>query len=364
MKRKIYVLAAVLVSSLFLTACGSKEYLKDVKAEKYVTLGNYMGIEASVQKLEIPAGAVESYIEENFLAPKAEKVPVKGRSVQEGDVVNIDFVGYQDGVAFDGGTGTDFDLTIGSGRFIDGFETGLIGADEGDQVSLDLSFPDPYTPNPDLAGAPVVFEVTVNSISENKIPELTDELVKQLSAEGYDVGACQTAAELREWVKGLYEQSVQSTYDNQVETALASAIMDSSTFMELPEEMVERFTDSVENSMNARAASVGMTLAQYMQLYQGLDEAGYRAAFQENGERMAKQYMMYQAIADKEGLAPTEEEISKEASALMTLYGYTSEEELEKSVDMEAFKEDLMRKKVVAFLIENGNIQTTSTTID
>lgn len=364
MKRKIYVLAAVLVSSLFLTACGSKEYLKDVKAEKYVTLGNYMGIEASVQKLEIPAGAVESYIEENFLAPKAEKVPVKGRSVQEGDVVNIDFVGYQDGVAFDGGTGTDFDLTIGSGRFIDGFETGLIGADEGDQVSLDLSFPDPYTPNPDLAGAPVVFEVTVNSISENKIPELTDELVKQLSAEGYDVGACQTAAELREWVKGLYEQSVQSTYDNQVETALASAIMDSSTFKELPEEMVERFTDSVENSMNARAASVGMTLAQYMQLYQGLDEAGYRAAFQENGERMAKQYMMYQAIADKEGLAPTEEEISKEASALMTLYGYTSEEELEKSVDMEAFKEDLMRKKVVAFLIENGNIQTTSTTID
>lgn len=364
MKRKIYVLAAVLVSSLFLTACGSKEYLKDVKAEKYVTLGNYMGIEASVQKLEIPAGAVESYIEENFLATKAEKGPVKGRSVQEGDVVNIDFVGYQDGVAFDGGTGTDFDLTIGSGRFIDGFETGLIGADEGDQVSLDLSFPDPYTPNPDLAGAPVVFEVTVNSISENKIPELTDELVKQLSAEGYDVGACQTAAELREWVKGLYEQSVQSTYDNQVETALASAIMDSSTFKELPEEMVERFTDSVENSMNARAASVGMTLAQYMQLYQGLDEAGYRAAFQENGERMAKQYMMYQAIADKEGLAPTEEEISKEASALMTLYGYTSEEELEKSVDMEAFKEDLMRKKVVAFLIENGNIQTTSTTID
>lgn len=364
MKKRFWASAVIIVSSLFLTACGSKEYLKDVKAEKYVTLGNYMGIEASVQKMEVPAGAVDSYIEENFLAPKAEKVPVTGRPVQEGDVVNIDFVGYQDGVAFDGGTGTDFDLTIGSGRFIDGFESGLIGANEGDQVSLDLSFPDPYTPNPDLAGAPVVFEVTVNSISENKMPALTDELVKQLSAEGYNVGTCQTASELKEWVNSLYEQSAQSTYDNQLETALASAVMDNSTFKELPEEMVERFVGSVENSMNARAASVGMTLAQYMQLYQGLDEAGYRAAFQENGERMAKQYMMYQAIADKEGLAPTEEEISKEASALMTLYGYASEEELAKSVDMEAFKEDLMRKKVVAFLIENGNIQTTATTID
>ncbi len=198
--------------------------------------------------------------------------------------------------------------------------------------------------------------MTVNSISENKLPELTDELVVQLGAEGYNVGGCQTAAELREWVNGLYEQSAQSTYDNEVETALASAVMDNSTFKKVPEEMVERFTKSVENTMNARAASVGMTLAQYMQEYQNLDEAGFRAAFQENGERMAKQYIMYQAIADREGLAPTEEEIAGEISALMEVYGYASEEELRKSVDMEAFREDMMRKKVVAFLIENGNI--------
>lgn len=355
-RRKICVPAMALVSSLLLTACGSKEYLKDIKAEKYVTLGNYMGLEAVVEKMEVPDGAVESFIEDSFLASRAERVPVSGRRVQDGDTVNIDFTGYQDGVAFEGGTGENFELTIGSGQFIDGFESGLIGAEEGEQVSLDLSFPDPYSRNPDLSGAPVVFEVTVNSISENKLPELTDELVVQLGAEGYNVGGCQTAAELREWVNGLYEQSAQSTYDNEVETALASAVMDNSTFKKVPEEMVERFTKSVENTMNARAASVGMTLAQYMQEYQNLDEAGFRAAFQENGERMAKQYIMYQAIADREGLAPTEEEIAGEISALMEVYGYASEEELRKSVDMEAFREDMMRKKVVAFLIENGNI--------
>lgn len=355
MKRKICAIAAVLLSSLFLTACGSKEYLKDIKAEKYVTLGDYTGIEAAVARTEVPEGTVEQYISDNFLAPRAEKKPVTGRAVQEGDVANIDFVGYHDGVAFDGGTGTGFDLTIGSGQFIEGFEEGLIGANVGETRSLNLTFPDPYT-NPELAGQPVVFEVTVNSISESVNPELTDELVKELGEAGYNVGGSQTAQELTDWVNNLYEQSVESTYENEVETALASTIMEGSTFKELPEEMVERFTQSIENSMNARAASLGMTLAQYMQLYQGLDEAGYRAAFNEQGVRMTKQYIMYQAIADKEGLMPTEEEIAKETSALMTIYGYTSEEELKKSVDLESLEEDLMRKKVVAFLKDNGNI--------
>lgn len=363
MKRKICVLAAVFASSLFLTACGSKEYLKDIKAEKYVTLGTYTGIDATVTKMEVPEGAVESYIYDNYLEPKAEKVPVTGRAVQEGDVANIDFVGYHDGTAFDGGTGTDFDLTIGSGQFIEGFEEGLIGADIGETRSLNLTFPDPYT-NPDLAGEDVVFEVTVNSISENKAPELTDELVKQLGGEGYNTGGAQSVQELNDWVYNLYDQSLKSTYDNEVEIAIASTIMENSTFQELPEEMVKRFTMSIENNMNARAASMGMTLAQYMQLYQGLDETGYRAAFAEEGVRMTRQYIMYQAIADKEGLVPTQEEVSGEISALMTIYGYASEEELKKSVDVEALREDLMRKKVVAFLKENGNIQETAAIAD
>ena len=363
MKRKVCVIAAVFSTSLLLTACGSKEYLKDIKAEKYVTLGEYKGITATAEKPEVPDSLVENYITENFLTPKAEKTPVTDRSVREGDVVNIDFAGYRDGVAFEGGTGTDFDLTIGSGRFIEGFEEGLIGANVGDQVSLNLTFPDPYT-DPDLAGQPVVFEVTVNSISESKNPELTDELVKELAADGYNIGSSQTADELKEWVRDTYERAVQANYDNAVEAELASQIMENSTFQDPPEEMVKRFIQSIENNMSVRASSVNMTLAQYMQLYEGLDEAGYRALFDEEGLRMTKQYIMYQAIADKEGLAPTKEEISEELSALMTLYGYASEEELKKSVDETALEEDLMRKKVVAFLKENGNIQATTTTVD
>lgn len=356
MKRKICIMAAVVASSLFLTACGSKEYLKDIQTEKYVTLGAYTGIEAAASMPEVPEGAVESYINENYLAPKAKKVTVTDRAVQKGDVANIDFVGYHDGVAFEGGTGTSFDLTIGSRQFIDGFEDGLIGARIGETRNLNLTFPDPYI-DETLAGEDVVFEVTVNSISENRAPELTDELVEQLGEEGYNIGGAQTAQELNDWVAGLYEQSAQSTYDNELETALASQIMENCTFQEPPEEMVKRYTTSIENNMNIRASSLGMTLAQYMQLYQGLDEEGYRAVFDEEGARMTRQYIMYQAIAEKEGLMPTDEEVSEEISSLMTIYGYASEEELEKSVDLESLREDMMRKKVVAFLIENGNIQ-------
>lgn len=364
MKRKICVTAAVLSVSLLLTACGSKEYLKDIKAEKYVSLGEYKGITATADKPEVPESLVENYITENLLTPKAKKVPVTDRAVQMGDVVNIDFKGYRDGVAFDGGTAAGYDLTIGSGRFIAGFEEGLIGAKIGDQLHLDLSFPDYYPSNPELEGQPVVFEVKVNSITENQNPELTDELVKQLSAEGYNVGTCQTAEELKAWVRDTYEQAVQANYDSAIETQIASQIMDNSTFQEPPEEMVKRFTESIENNVNVRAASLNMTLAQYMQLYEGVDEEGYRTLFQEEGLRMTKQYIMYQAIADREGLAPTKEEIAEEKSAMMTLYGYASEEEWKKELDETAFVEDLMRKKVVAYLMEQGNIQATTTIED
>lgn len=364
MKRKICVSAAVLSVSLLLTACGSKEYLKDIKAEKYVTLGEYKGITATADKPEVPESLVENYIAENLLSPKAEKVPVTDRAVQNGDIVNIDFAGYRDGVAFEGGTGTDYDLTIGSGQFIAGFEEGLIGANIGDQRSLNLNFPDYYPRNPDLQGQPVVFEVTINSITESKNPELTDELVKELYDEGYNVGTCQTTDELKAWVRDTYERAVQTNYESAVETQIASQIMENSTFQEPPEEMVKRFTESIENNVNVRAASLNMTLAQYMQLYEGVDEEGYRALFQEEGLRMTKQYIMYQAIADREGLAPTKEEIAEEKSAMMTLYGYASEEEWKKNLDETAFEEDLMRKKVVAFLMENGDIQATTTIVD
>ncbi len=353
MKKKIGVLGAVLASAALITACGSKEYLKDINAEDYVTLGNYMGIEAQADEPVVEDGLVDMYLEYYILAPYKTSEEVTGRAIQEGDTANIDFVGYQDGVAFEGGTGEGFDLTIGSGQFIDGFEEGLIGANVGDKVSLNLTFPDPYPTNPDLAGAPVVFEVTVNSISEQKMPELTDEFVQSLG-----IPSCTNEKELRDYVYDYFYQSAVQNYDNTIETSMKDTIMAGCTFKEPPKEMVERIRQSIEDSMSAQAKSQGLTLAQYMQNYYGMDEEAYKEQFDKEALESTQQYIMYQAIADIEGLNPTDEEMQEEIDYRVEAYGYESEEAYRESTDVEVLREYLMRQNVTAFLRENGNITT------
>ena len=183
-----------------LTACGGKDagelkYVTDFKAEDYVTLGEYKEIEVAVESPEVSDSYLESALS-YMLAEDAEYVPVTGRSVVNGDKVIIDFEGKRDGVAFEGGTSSGYELTIGSGQFIDGFEEGVIGMEIGETRDLDLKFPDPYKPNPDLSGVPVVFTVTLHEISEPQVPELTDEYVA-----GLGLTDCSTVSEYEEYVR-------------------------------------------------------------------------------------------------------------------------------------------------------------------
>ena len=158
-------------------------YMKDLRAADYVILGNYKGVEITLDEPEVTDEYLEGYID-YVLQNSAVSTPVLDRPVEMGDVVNIDYVGKIDDVAFDGGTAQGYDLTIGSGRFIEGFEDGCIGMEVGETRDVEATFPDPYTNNPDLAGKVAVFTVTVNSISVEEIPELTDEYVQSLALEG------------------------------------------------------------------------------------------------------------------------------------------------------------------------------------
>ena len=177
-------MAAVFAAAALLTACGNKEYLKDIKAADYVTLGEYTGIEASAKEPVVEDGMVDLYIEMYIKPAYTTTEEVTDRAVETGDTVNIDYTGYIDGEVFDGGSATGASLTIGSKRFIAGFEDGLIGAEIGENVTLNLNFPDPYDPNPDLSGVPVVFEVKVNSIGKQIVSELTEDFVKSLNIYG------------------------------------------------------------------------------------------------------------------------------------------------------------------------------------
>ena len=353
--KKKPALALAAAVSVLATACGSKEYLKDIKASDYVTLGNYIGIEASAEAPVVDENIVDSYIA-LYVLPMCEAEEVSGRAVEEGDTVNIDFVGYLDGEAFEGGSGSDYELTIGAHQFIDGFEDGLIGADIGDQVSLDLTFPDPYPANTDLSGAPVVFDVTINSISRK---EITEEVVQSLGIEG-----CSTEEELRDALyNAFYENAVQN-YENTIETTMVDTIMANSTFKEPPADMVDRFYQYIEELVGEQAAAQNVTLEVYMKNYFGMDKEAYEAEFKDEALKEAQQYILYQAIADAEGLNPTDEELQEQIDLRVEAGDYESEEAYKEENDAELLREQLMRDKVMEFIKENGVIETTEAVED
>lgn len=356
--RKSVVLAVALAASAFLTACGSKgskEYLKDIDASDYVTLGNYIGVEASAAEPVVDDELVDMYINYYILPSYATTEEVTGRAIEEGDTVNIDYVGYIDGEPFAGGTGSNPSLTIGSGQFIGGFEDGLIGVNAGETVSLELTFPNPYQPNPDLSGVPVVFDVTVNSISKQTEPELNDEFVQSLGIEG-----CTTVKELRDYLYNLFYEDAVQTYENSIEATLVDTIMADSTFKEPPAEMVERLYQNLIDGYSAEAELQGLSLSDYMQYFYGMDEETYTERFREDALRGAQQYIMLQAIADIEGLDATDEQLQEEITRRVEVYGFESEEAYREGTDVETLKEQLMRENVMEFLKENGNITAIS----
>ena len=330
-------------------------YISGINAADYVTLGEYKGIEITEEDPSVSQEEVEQYIDRNFLVYYAVKNPIEDRTdVREGDTANIDYIGYRDGVAFDGGTAQGYDLVIGSGNFIPGFEDGLIGANVGDTVTLDLTFPEDYH-SEEMAGASVTFEVTINSLSISQLPELTDELVKEMA-----VGECSTVEELNSYIHDyLYSASI-STYDQNVKNDITGVVMNNCTFKEeLPSALVDRYYDILIEDLTATAASVGLDdLDTYMKNYYNMDELAYTVMLRNNSQTMAKQYIMFQAISDAEGLNMTDEEKAQNMEELAQNYRFQSVDELKEQMNEESLSEYMMAEKVVAFLIDNATINT------
>lgn len=335
-----------------LSACGKDTaYLSGIKASDYVTLGEYKGIEVTQPEPEVTDEYVDSYIE-YLRTQRTVMTEVTDRTtVQEGDTVNIDYAGYRDGVAFEGGTAQGASLEIGSGRFIEGFEEGLVGTEVGDTVSLNLTFPANYTPNPDLAGAAVVFEVTVNGISIAETPELTDELVKEFGIE-----ECSTVEELRSYVHDAFYAEAVSLYEDAVASDITKAVMANSIFSAPPEKMVERYQNMLLESMTAQAASYGVNLDTFMMNYYNMDKESYMEVFKEDATTMAQQYIVFQAIADTEGLSPSGDEVAAAMEEQVTDFGYDSVEAFKEEVGEEVFYEYLVSDKVMEFLKSNAVI--------
>ena len=266
------------------------------------------------------------------------------REAQLGDQVNIDYKGMKDGVAFDGGTAEGYDLVLGSNSFIDGFESGLVGAKKGEEVTPNLTFPDPSQNNPDLAGQAVVFDVKVNNVKEKTVPELTDDFVAKVSPEDG------TVEKLRENMKAFILEQKQYQIDNQRNTDILNAVIDKSEIVCATDDVDKNYETQVQYYTN-QASMYGLDLATYASLM-GMDEEGLKSELRNVARDMTKQEMLLKEIASRENITVTDED----REALAERYGYDSLESFLETADKEIVDDTALMQKTLDFLVENAEI--------
>ena len=317
------------------------ELMAGIDVEKCVTLGDYKGVTVEKSIQSVTDEDVQNEID-NALA----NYPVEvDRAAKEGDTVNIDYVGKIDGEEFDGGSDQGADLKLGSGKFIDGFEDGLIGARKGETRTLNLTFPEDYTQ--DLAGKAVEFTVTVNAVKE-PLSEPTDQWVAD-NIEGYD-----NIADYKAGIRSEQEESNEQTAENQVRYAAWTQVIDNCTINEYPETLVEVGKKLYEQQVETYAKYAGMELDAYIES-SGLTQEEYQSNMEEYGKNVAAQALVCQAICDKEGFAIGDDDYQKALQDMLTEYGCT-EDELIQTYGQDNVEQSIMLNRVSNLILENANV--------
>lgn len=271
---------------------------------------------------------------------------IKDRKVAEGDIVNIDFVGYVDGEVLENGSNTDYDLEIGSDSFIEGFEDGLIGATPGEEkVTLNLKFPDTYSLNAELAGKEVVFEVTVNYINEYIYPELTDEMVTQISSD-YD-----NVKDYRTSVLNSLVKSEETNYSTNLRAAIWTEIekvckVNADT---LPQEEVDFVYNENVTYYQEYAEYYGTTLESFLKTYYGVTVEDFEKSMKENAQEYVSQMLIVYAIAKAEGIEITDEEYQAGLEEYYESAGYTSAQQMEEDLGKTSIENRLLYEKVMQY---------------
>lgn len=317
------------------------ELMAGIDVEKCVTLGDYKGVTVEKTIQSVTDEDVQNEID-NALA----NYPVEvDQAAKEGDTVNIDYVGKIDREEFDGGSDQGADLKLGSGKFIDGFEDGLIGARKGETRTLNLTFPEDYTQ--DLAGKAVEFTVTVNAVKE-PLSEPTDQWVAD-NIEGYD-----NIADYKAGIRSEQEESNEQTAENQVRYAAWTQVIDNCTINEYPETLVEVGKKLYEQQVETYAKYAGMELDAYIES-SGLTQEEYQSNMEEYGKNVAAQALVCQAICDKEGFAIGDDDYQKALQDMLTEYGCT-EDELIQTYGQDNVEQSIMLNRVSNLILENANV--------
>ena len=271
------------------------------------------------------------------------------RPAENGDRVNIDYEGKVDGETFDGGSAEGYDLTLGDGAFIEGFEDGLVGASKGETKTLELTFPDPYLNNEDLSGKPVVFTVTVNSVSEENVPELNDDFVKSLKEDYKTVEEYQAAvrADLEEQEAESAKQAMMSTLWEQV--------LNGSEVIKYPEDEVAAKQQEMVDYYKQYAENYGMSWEDFISMT-GMTEEEFTEEAKTYAEESVKEEMVMYTIVRNEDIAVTEKIYEEEAQKYVDSLGYDSIEALEEAYDKDTIITSILWNQVFEFLLDNANV--------
>ena len=315
-----------------------------LKAEGFVkpevTIENYKGIEAKKKAVRITKEAIEAEIDK-VRDRNARFVQESEEAIKDGDTITLDFEGFVDGVAFEGGKGENYELKIGSGSFIPGFEAQIVGHKIGEEFDVNVTFPEDYSAK-DLAGKAATFKCTVKSLKQ--LPEVDDEFVK-------DVSEFDTLDEYKADIKAKLTEKGKAEAERELENALAEKLMEL-LVAEIPEPMFEAETENYLRDYDTRLRSSGLDLKTYMQ-YTGMTLDAIRAQLRPQAEKQVKIRLALEKIAVLENLDATEEEINEEYAKIGATYG-VDVEEVKKMIAAEDIKADLLTSKAMALVKANA----------
>lgn len=371
MKKIAVILAAGLCLAVMLAGCGkenteedtSKEdkasvSVEDYDAQEYVTLGEYLGMELSVEKSEVTEEDIRNYVEEVIkMYPPYEETDKT--VIEDGDFVNIDYEGLLDGEAFTGGTAAGYVLEIGSHSFIDGFEDGLVGAKVGEKLALDLTFPDPYQNNPDLAGKAVVFNVTVNSIVQ-KVDMTYDTITDEYVSEQFGQ---ETVEQFKEDVKSTLSGTTEYYAESNMRSLAISKLQEICTVKDLPKELLDQRVADYKQQVEESVTAQGTTLPEYLEQNDMTEEEFNDSVLEDMKANLEFEFIL-QAIAAKEKIELDEEGFQTFAANMTSNYGFESQEALFKEYGEDYVKQIYLGNKAIDFVLENAKVTYTTPTVD
>ena len=324
---------------------GGLTIIAKVPVEPEVELGEYKGIEVEKETVKVPAADVKAEL--NRLAQRNARTETVDRKAKKNDTVDIDFEGFVDGVAFEGGKAEHHMLTLGSGTFIPGFEDQLIGCKAGDEKDVVVTFPEEYHAK-ELAGKEAVFKCKVHKVEETILPELDDEFAKDVS------DTCETLDDLKKEITDRLKKERQDAADHAMEEKILDAVI-ADMKADIPQAMVEGQIDSMVQDFGYRLQMQGMQLDQYLKMT-GTEMGAFRAMFHDQADRQVKVRLALEKVAELENIAVSDKELEDEYAKMAEQYGMEADK-IKAMVSAEALSGDLKITNALEFLKKNAKVK-------